>query len=285
MSRMCEVPFTKLETVGNDFVLIDRAVVGDCNWEQLALEVCERRYSVGSDGLCVIWREGDEIHLRFFNPDGTEDFCGNGLRCAAWYAFRQGWTGLEFPIFQLGKVVDMIVNPAGRVRALMPPASYDPGVIPTLLEGEMLDVSVQGVVGTAVTTGSAHFVTFTDELPGDEEFLRLGPAIETDQVFPERVSVMWIQPVSDRELRMRIWERGVGETLGCGTGATASASVWFRKMGLSGNVNLVSKGGVLEIEMAGWDQPISVECDPEEMFTGTASVSEKAMGSRSLACG
>lgn len=285
MNRTCEVPFTKLETVGNDFVCVEREQVGDCDWEQLAIELCERRYSVGSDGLMVIWRDGTEIHLRFFNPDGTEDFCGNGLRCAAWYAFRQGWTGREFPIYQLGKVIEMEVNPAGRVKAVMPSASYDPSIVPTTFGGEMWEVPVQGVVGTAVTTGSAHFVTFVDELPGDEEFLRLGPAIERDAVFPERVSVMWIQPVSDRELRMRIWERGVGETLGCGTGATASASVWFRKNGLTGSVALVSKGGVLDIEMTGWDQPISVECDPEEMFTGTAFVSRAAMGSSSSVCG
>ncbi|MFM9874470.1 MAG: diaminopimelate epimerase [Fimbriimonadaceae bacterium] len=274
MSRVL-VPFTKLETVGNDFILVNRAVVGDAHWEQMAIELCRRRYSVGSDGLSVIWREDGEIHLRFFNPDGTEDFCGNGLRCAAWYAYRQGWTNLEFDIHQLGKTVSMKIDPIGRVTAVMPIASYDPAIVPTLYGSEMIEVSVHGVVGTAVTTGSAHFVVLCDELPGDEEFFRLGPLIETDPVFPERVSVMWVRPDSDRHLTMRIWERGVGETLGCGTGATASASVWFRKMGLTGSVELVSKGGILEINMERWDTPISVECDPEEMYEGEALVSEK----------
>ncbi len=266
------VPFTKLETVGNDFVLINREEVGDANWNQMAIEVCARRFSVGSDGMLVIWREDNEIHLRFFNPDGTEDFCGNGLRCAAWYAYRQGWTGLEFVVHQLGKQIAMTVNPAGRVKALMPPASYDPAIIPTTFGGEMWEVPVGGITGTAVTTGSAHFVVFCDELPGDEEFLRLGPKVENDAVFPERVSVMWVRPDSDRHLSMRIWERGVGETMGCGTGAIASASVWFRKMGLNGEVEVQSKGGVLEIEMDRWDAPISVECDPEEMFVGEVFV-------------
>jgi diaminopimelate epimerase len=267
------VPFTKLETVGNDFVLINREDVTDANWGQMAIELCARRFSVGSDGMLVIWREESEVHLRFFNPDGTEDFCGNGLRCAAWFAYRQGWTGLEFAVHQLGKEVLMTINPAGRVKAVMPPASYDPAVVPTRFGSEMLEVAVQGVVGTAVTTGSAHFVVLCDELPGDDEFFKLGPLIETDDVFPERVSVMWVRPDSDRHLTMRIWERGVGETMGCGTGATASASVWFRKMALSGSVELQSKGGVLDIELDRWDKPISVECDPEEMFTGEAYVS------------
>lgn len=266
------VPFTKLETVGNDFVLINREDVGAADWGRLAIEVCARRFSIGSDGMLVIWREGEAIQLRFFNPDGTEDFCGNGLRCAAWYAYRQGWTGLEFAVHQLGKEILMKVNPAGRVKAVMPPASYDPGIVPTLYGSEMLEVAVQGVVGTAVTTGSAHFVVFCDELPGDEEFFDLGPRIETDSVFPERVSVMWVRPDSDRHLTMRIWERGVGETMGCGTGATASASVWFRKKGLSGAVEVQSRGGVLEIELDRWDAPISVECDPEEMFAGEVFV-------------
>lgn len=276
MAHRVAVPFTKLETVGNDFVLLNREEVGDANWEQVAIELCARRYSIGSDGMLVIWREGSEIHLRFFNPDGTEDFCGNGLRCAAWYAYRQGWTGLESPIYQLGKTVPMSIDPAGRVKAVMPVASYDPAVVPTNFDGEMWEAPVHGVVGTALTTGSAHFVTFCDELPGDEEFFRLGPLIEKDPVFPERVSVMWIRPDNERHLTMRIWERGVGETMGCGTGATASASVWFRKMELTGKVALESKGGVLDIEMDSWDAPISVECDPEELFKGEAMVSASA---------
>ncbi len=223
------VPFTKLETVGNDFVLVDRGEIGEADWGQMAIELCARRYSVGSDGLIVIWRENGQIHLRFFNPDGTEDFCGNGIRCAAWYAYRQGWAGLEFDISQLGKTLSMVVDPIGRVKAYMPAASYDAAEIPTLFGREMIEVSVQGVRGTALTTGSAHFIVFCDELPSDEDFFRLGPLIEQDPVFPERVSVMWVRADSDRRLSMRIWERGVGETLGCGTGATACASVWFRK--------------------------------------------------------
>lgn len=275
---MATIPFTKLETVGNDFVLVERSSAPKADWAQLAVELCARRYSVGSDGLLVIWVEGGEVHLRFFNPDGTEDFCGNGLRCAAWYAFRRNWVGEAFAIHQLGETVEMVVDPAGRVTAVMPPARFDPSAIPTTAPGELWEAEVCGVVGTAVSTGSAHFVILCDELPADGEFLRLGPEIENHPLFPERTSVMWVRPDNQRHLSMRIWERGVGETMGCGTGATASACVWFRKQGLSGSVELESKGGVLEIEMEDWRSPIRVECDPEELFTGLAEVSGAALG-------
>lgn len=275
---MAQIPLSKLETVGNDFILVERDSALGADWSQVAKELCMRRYSVGSDGLLVAWRESGEVHLRFFNPDGTEDFCGNGLRCAAWYAYRRGWTSEEFSIHQSGKSIPMTVDPAGRVEAVMPPAEFSPAAIPTTSAEEMWEVPVLGVVGTAVTTGSAHFIVLCQELPGDEEFLRLGPAIENAPVFPERTSVMWVRPDAERHLTMRIWERGVGETMGCGTGATASACVWFRKHGLSGRVDIESRGGVLAIEMDRWDSEIRVECDPEELFTGMASISADALG-------
>lgn len=280
MTDRTGIPFVKLETVGNDFVLIERDSYPGGDWHVVAEQVCARRVSVGSDGLLVIWRDGDEIHLRFFNPDGTEDFCGNGLRCAAWFAYRRGWVGREFLIHQLGKKIGMEVDPVGRVKAKMPAASFLAGDVPTVYNGEMWERPVAGVVGSAVSTGSAHFIVFCAELPGDAEFFELGPRIENDPVFPERISVMWVRAESDRRLEMRIWERGVGETMGCGTGATAAASVWFRKTGLSGSVEVVSRGGVLAIEMASWDAPMSVECDPEELFSGVVWVTSSTLVGR-----
>lgn len=274
---MREIPFCKLETVGNDFVLLDQSEVPHGDWPELSRILCERRFSVGSDGLMVIWREGDEIHLRFFNPDGSEDFCGNGLRCAAWYSYRKGWTGLEFAIHQLGQVIHMKINPAGRVQALMPSADYSPGGVPFVGTDEFIDQSIHGVIGTALTTGSAHLIAFCDELPDDEEFFRLGPLIETDPIFPERISVMWTKKITDRHLYMRIWERGVGETLGCGTGATAAASAWCRKHNMTGRIEIESLGGVLSVDIERWDLPIFVECDPEELFFGRAVVPESAI--------
>lgn len=266
------IPFCKVETVGNDFVLVRRDEVGDHDLAALARALCRRRFSVGSDGLIVEWREGDQIHLRFFNPDGTEDFCGNGLRCAAWYAFRQGWVGTEFEIHQLGEIIPMQVWPDGRVRAKMPAAEYSPSAVPHLGGSEWINRALHGLKGTALTTGSAHFIAFVEELPTDEEFFRLGPLIENDPIFPERISVMWVRADSNRRLSMRIWERGVGETLGCGTGASASASAWSRLHGVTGQIEVWSKGGRLLIDLDRWDSPMFVESEPEDLFYGVAEI-------------
>jgi diaminopimelate epimerase len=124
------------------------------------------------------------------------------------------------------------------------------------------------VVGTPVTTGSAHYVALVEELPGDEAFFALSPAIETDPMFPERVSVMWTQAVSDRRLKLRIWERGVGETLGCGTGSSAAALVWARSKGLLGEFVVENPGGELKVALAGYDAPIASVSRPRIVFDG-----------------
>ncbi len=267
-----QIPFCKVETVGNDFVLVQRADIPEADLSRVAETLCRRRFSVGSDGLLVISRKGTELQLQFFNPDGTEDFCGNGLRCAAWYAFRQGWVQDRFEIRQQGQVIPMQVWPKGRVRARMPAANYAPDVIPIRADSEWVDREIHGLRGTALTTGSAHYIAFVQKLPEDEAFFELGPKIENDPMFPERMSVMWVRPDSDRRLAMRIWERGVGETLGCGTGASAAASAWSRLTGNSGQIEVVSKGGVLRIELESWDSPMFVESEPEELFYGLADV-------------
>lgn len=269
---MTSVPFTKVESVGNDFVLVEKDQVGDLDLSWLAQQVCPRRFAIGSDGLLVIWREGSEIHLRFFNPDGSEDFCGNGLRCAAWYAYRQGWTGEQFEILQNGMTIGMEIEGDARITASMPAASFEPGRVPVQSDEEWWEKPVLGVVGTALTTGSTHFITFVDELPGDEDFLNLGPKLEHAEVFPERTSIMWVTAEAHDRLVMRIWERGVGETQGCGTGAMAAAVVWFRKTGRSGEIDVVSSGGTLRVAMDHWSAPITITSEPEELFRGTILV-------------
>ncbi|MDI9636688.1 diaminopimelate epimerase [Kamptonema cortianum] len=267
-------PFWKLETVGNDFVLVNQQDVQGVDLPRLAIQLCERRFSIGSDGLLVLDNSSDQLKLQFFNPDGTVDFCGNGLRCAAWHAYRQGWVGTSFDIHQDGAVIAMDVRRSGSVTARMPAANYSPTAVPILSEDEWIDRQVAGVTGTAVSTGSTHFVSFVDEFPSELEFNQLGPAIEHDRLFPLRTSIMWTKVIHERHLAILIWERGIGETLGCGTGAIAAASVWFKKAGLSGDITVQSKGGMLKIFMESYSSPVTVTSEPEELFSGTIQIEQ-----------
>ena len=277
-----------MESVGNDFVLVhqtdvDERAGGDLELflRELAISASERRFGVGSDGLLVIGRDGANLKLRMFNPDGTEDFCGNGLRCASVHATLQGWVGEQFVISHHGINVPTRVCGEGCIETQLSVASYEPKDVPAafhdypeqtfrrkpLWEGLNLDAS-------SLSTGSTHTIVWVDELPGDEEFSELGPRIENDAQFPERTSVMWAKETAPMRIQIRIWERGAGETLGCGTGASAAAVDYLRRQNIGGSVEVVSKGGSVQIAAPSWDAPLLVHGSAKELFKGEFCLSD-----------
>jgi diaminopimelate epimerase len=198
------------------------------------------------------------VRMRMFNPDGTEDFCGNGLRCTARYAFEQGF--VDLPAFAIetlgGQVVPVEIQlHEGAVAAIstqLPPPRFHPREIPALAEGEFIEDYPLTVAGrtvriACVNTGTTHTVIFGATLPDDALFLEVSPRIETHPMFPERTSVLWAVVASRGEIRVRIWERGVGETLGCGSGAAAVAVLAHRAGWVDTEVTVVSKGGALQV--------------------------------------
>ncbi len=269
-ARRRALPFWKVEGVGNDFVLIEAESVQGANLSQLAQRLCHRPLGIGSDGLLIVgWGERAPVSMRMFNPDGTEDFCGNGLRCVARFAYEAGYVETpEFAIetFQVGSTGGTPGLPSlvpvrlllcdGQVEAittLLPPPRFHPREIPALVEGETmqdypLTVSGHAVRLWAVNTGTTHCVIFTECLPDDERFHQLSPRLETHPLFPERTSVLWAVVDSPHLVRVRIWERGVGETQGCGTGAAAVA-ILSRLAGWTQNpVQVRSQGGTLTVQ-------------------------------------
>ncbi len=279
---MKSIPFWKVESVGNDFVLIHdedahRLAQGENEafLVKLAISASERRFGVGSDGLLVIASTGPDLTLRMFNPDGTEDFCGNGLRCAAVHATFQGWVGEKFTIHHHGEDVAARVCGEGCVETQLYAASYEPARVPV----HFVDNADQTynrtplwsgieVDGSSLSTGSTHTVLWPAVLPGDEEFLRIGPLIETNLQFPERTSVIWAHETAPMRLQIRIWERGAGETLGCGTGASAAAVDYLRRKGTGGSVEVTSKGGSLQISAPSWDAPLLVRGVAKQLYRG-----------------
>ena len=268
--------FWKTQTIGNDFVLLHGADVLaeglESHLPQIAIDLCERRFGIGSDGLLVVQPDDGVLHLRMFNPDGTEDFCGNGLRCAALHANRQSWVEAEHKIEHFGRIVSAIVLPDGSVKTAIGPAVYDPEEVPLDINthpGPMIDEEVLGYRGSAINAGTTHFVAFVTELPGDDELNRIGPLIEHAPVFPERTSVIFAQEVGDRRVKVRIWERGAGETLGCGTGSSATAAEWMRRHGAAGSVEVFNPGGTLVVTADEIGGSLVTQSSPVEAYTGT----------------
>lgn len=269
------IPFYKVESVGNDFVLVLASDVQGVDLPTLALNVCRRHFSVGSDGLLVLAREGNAVRLRMFNPDGTEDFCGNGIRCAAIMAQHLGWVDSEGTIHHLDKTIHVELD-ENVVRSTLDPANFTPSAVPVCSIHEMfmspLNIEGRQLRVSSLTTGSTHTVVLSDELPNDEEFLSLGPAIENHPLFPERTSVIWAVPEGEDALKIRIWERGAGETQGCGTGSSAAAAVYFRKRNAYGSLKINNPGGTVIVTQLGPHDPMITEATAEIVYRGNVNL-------------
>ncbi len=284
-----------MQGVGNDFVVVDSAEAGfqagpgGMQYEGLAVRLCKRRRGIGADGLLVLAREdADDRQVRFrmrmFNPDGTEDMCGNGLRCAGLWALRAGWldelsTSAVLTKEGVRPLELLSVTPDRReatVAVGMGEPHFDPDAIPFISSDpattEVVDLPVE-VDGrlfriTALNTNSTHAVIFGPP-PDEDSFRRYSPQIENHPSFPERTSVLWVTPAPDR-LDMRIWERGVGETLGCGSGACA-AVVAAQRLGLApdgARVEVESRGGILAVTWPGPGRPIRMEGPATLVYEG-----------------
>jgi diaminopimelate epimerase len=264
-----QIGFAKVQSIGNDFVLVEAD--SSLDYPALAERVGVRHFGIGSDGLLVV-TPGEPLGLRMFNPDGTEDFCGNGLRCAALYARTRGYvTGDRFEIHQLGRTIPVEMN-RDEIVTTLSPGSYEPAEVPvdspTPFVDSPLEVAGRTYRVHAVSTGSTHLVIPVAELPGDDEFEEVSPLLEHHPLFPERTSIMWMQEVAPDHVRLRIWERGAGETMGCGTGSTAAAIVHARRTGFSGAIRVENPGGSLKIELSSWDAAPRITGRAQIVFTG-----------------
>ena len=264
-----------MQAAGNHFVVLDARETGERDWASLAVWLCRERSGPGGDGLLVVLDgQAAPVRMRMFNPDGTEDDCGNGLRCVALYARERGRApNAEFAVETRTGTKPVEVLGAGLradVRTGMGKALLDPAAIPILLERpNALEFSLHGggreFTASSVFTGSTHTVIF--ERPDDGQFHAWSRSIETHDLFPQRTSVLWTslgpEPTSgETRASVRIWERGVGETLACGTGAAAVAVVLRCTGRAPGDVRVQSRGGELRVH---------VEDDLAVVLTGPAA--------------
>ncbi len=278
--------FAKLHGLGNSYIYIDLVTQSSpaIDWPALARRVSDPGFGIGSDGLILILpSDRADLRMRMFNADGSEgEMCGNGIRCLARYAADSGLLqGDRLQVETLAGVLDLqLVRTDGEVTAvrvdmgrprlrpadlpMVLPGAHQaahrdgkPGRPPAADEGPVLNepLAVDGEVChvTAVSMGNPHCVLFVDDV--DAAPVRtLGPRLETHAAFPKGVNVEFIQVLDKNNLRMRVWERGSGETNACGTGACASA-VAAALLGFTDRrVTVHMPGGGLDIEWASNDR-------------------------------
>lgn len=263
---MVNLEFWKMHGLGNDYVVFDdrNGAVQRRDPSSLAKKLCRRRFSVGADGLLLLCNptaEGADLKMRIFNKDGSEaEMCGNGIRCIAKFAYEKGVLRKESLIVETKaglKKVWLKLKGGGveEVKVDMGRPSFDRGAIPMLGEGapvnEKINVGGKVFEATCLSIGNPHCVIFVDDL---ERFPvgEVGPKIETHPLFPNRVNVEFVEVLRKDLLNVRVWERGCGETLACGTGACASAAAGKLTGKTWDKVNVKLRGGALRIEMGGW---------------------------------
>jgi diaminopimelate epimerase len=267
-----------MHALGNDLILVDALNLKPLPWERLAQQMSCRHFGVGSDGLLVLLPSRmAHFRLRMFNPDGTEDMCGNGLRCLVKYLHDSN-------LADNGEVDIETISGARRTRllkkdgkqsliqAIMGTPSFSPPDLPMQADSETAlryPLEVDGRVWelNCVSVGTPHAVIFASEQETEEFFAPVSSKIEVHPLFPEKISVDWCQVVGRKVLRLRIWERAVGETLSCGTGACAAA-VAAHLLGLSDReVEVLLPAGSLKVA---WQpgEPIVQTGPAEEVFRG-----------------
>jgi len=255
--------FVKLQATGNDFVLIDVQRVKR-DWSALAKAMCDRHFGVGADGILLILpSKKADFYMRMFNPDGSEaEACGNGLRCAARYAKDNGLAkGLEIKIETSVGMKTAQIEDSKSIQVAMGKPELKPSSIPVIVNRKgipeaSLVIDYPLTIGkmklkiTCVSMGNPHAVCFLKQPVADFPLAEVGPKVEHHPMFPNRVNFEIVNVISRKKLKARVWERGVEETLSCGTGACAIAVASRLKKLTDNPVYIILPGGTLTID---WD--------------------------------
>jgi len=255
--------FIKLQATGNDFVLIDaRRMKRD--WSALAKAMCDRNFGVGADGLLLILpSKATDFYMRMFNPDGSEaEACGNGLRCAARYAKESGLArGAEIRIETPAGIKRLQTRGRKSIQVAMGKPILAPSAIPVIVgrtgaraTAPVIDyplaIGKMKLKITCVSIGNPHAVCFLEQPVDDFTLAEVGPKVERHPMFPNRVNFEIANIIGRKKLRARVWERGAGETLSCGTGACAIAVAARLKKLTDNPVDIILPGGTLTVD---WD--------------------------------
>ncbi len=256
---MTKIRFTKMQGLGNDFIILDFEEYKKVNIEksELAKKLCDRNFGIGADGLIIINPEtkNTDIGWFFYNSDGTiAQMCGNGIRCFAKYVYEKKIIGKK--IFtvetEAGTIIPEIID-ENTVKVNMGNPILEPKKIPVLSQNNLnFEILADDKIfkANAVSMGNPHCIIFTDE-DTKKLALKYGRHIETHKMFPEKTNVEFVKILSRSEINIDVWERGCGITLACGTGACATVTAGILNDLLDKKVNVNLPGGSLTIEWEG----------------------------------
>jgi diaminopimelate epimerase len=277
--------FSKYQGTGNDFVMLadpdDRLVLSP----EMVRALCDRRFGIGGDGVIRVapGTDGAAFFMDYVNSDGSlGEMCGNGIRCLAVFAREQGLTDedrLEIMTRAGLKTVEILGD--GRVRVDMGAPIFGPQDVPVRWEGHdalqaKIEVAGEMLEAACVSMGNPHAVLFHED-PASAPIRTLGPTIETHEMFPNGTNVEWFRVDGPTHVTMRVWERGSGETLACGTGACAVAVVARAIGGTEERMTVSLAGGDLEVEWKGSleeSAPVHMTGPANKSFEGEIDIDE-----------
>ena len=273
--KISSMRFTKMHGVGNDFIVFDPSAVEGADLPDLAREACDRHFGVGADGILVpAPSEIADLKMIYLNSDGSpSEMCGNGLRCLARYA-------RDFELIGGEAEALTIETGAGIKKVLL----YEDGssrvdMGAPVFEGE---IELHGFSFLRLSMGNPHLVAFLGSEPEVEalDLKAVGAPVEKNPLFPEGTNVEFVHPRGRREVRMRIWERGTGETLASGSGSCATAVAAIRTGLVESPVVVRMDGGTVRIEWAGEGEPVYMAGPAEYVCEGELLLKRERIGSR-----
>ncbi len=282
-NRGMRLRFTKMQGAGNDFVVLDGIT------QQVALDegqrkrLADRRFGIGADQILLVERArqpGVDFGYRIFNADGGEvEQCGNGARCFVRFVHDRGLTHKRtIRVETLGGIIEPRLDDDGRVMVDMGVPVFEPARIPFDAEGlvaraeqrdRLWPLAIHGrtIEFSVLSMGNPHAVQVVDEVE-QAPVAKDGPVIEHHVRFPRRVNAGFMQLLGRHAIRLRVWERGAGETLACGTGACAAAVAGILRGALDSPVAVQTRGGELQVGWAGEGQPVLMSGPAETVFEG-----------------
>ena len=272
--------FVKMQGAGNDYIYFDCFEGKPEDIPALAVRLSDRHKGIGGDGLVLICRSDvADAKMRMFNADGSEgNMCGNAIRCVGKYLYDENVCRKEELSVETKSGIKYLRlyienGKVKRVRVDMGKADFDPKSLPVLLEGEAVDRPVKIAGGlhriTCVSMGNPHCVLFED--PDGADLERIGPLFENAPLFPERVNTEFVKVIGKNALKMRVWERGSGETMACGTGACAAAAAACAcgKCDAAQDILVQLRGGDLVIHVG---ETVFMTGEAEKVFSGEVEI-------------
>ena len=282
MQHKMKIEFTKMQGLGNDFVVIDALSRNFTLSPSQIRRIADRHFGIGCDQLLLVEKSTTpdaDFRYRIFNADGGEvEQCGNGARCFVQFVYDKGLTDKQqIRVETASGVISPQLQASGMVTVNMGAPRFAPDEIPFIAdhaaETYALDLQGETISISVVSMGNPHAVQIVQDVDS-APVSRQGPLLESHPFFPQRVNAGFMQIVDTHAIRLRVYERGSGETLACGTGACAAAVAGIRLGHLQTPVKVSTRGGDLEIHWAGNDNPVLMTGPATTVFEGVIDLDQ-----------